>query len=472
MDRDQLANSFQPYPGTSLSLPGTGPLTSKYDSYQGVDSFTAYKGGGASLSIDHDFDFARLVSISAYREGNTRFRFDNAAVPGALFVVRTPNSPNRMYSQEFQLISPKNDAFNWVLGVYLFDYRNSSEPIFRDFGGPLASQPTQTANSVTTGTELTRSVAPFGQLTYEFLPRTRLTLGARYTYEKREAQVTQIATRVNGTVATIARDEQLTVRKPTFRVALDHQFTDDVLGYLSFNTGIKSGGFNIINPSPGYLPEKLTAYEAGLKSELLDNQLRLNLAGFYYDYSNIQVIQFVGVAQTVVNGAAARLYGVDIDFEAEPVNNLRISGGIEIMKSEFTDYKNAVFSTPRPTGGAAIFADDATGNRLPLAQNFSGTIAVDYRHELSSGTLDFNLTANHNGNYFFEADNNLRQGAFTIMNASVRWTSPEEAFTVTAFARNILDETYITQATTQGIGYPTSYSNAPRTFGVALGVKF
>lgn len=393
-------------------------------------------------------------------------------MPNAVFTVQTPHSPNRMLSQELQLISAKDDRFNWVAGVYLFDYRNSSRPILRNFKAPLIPAPTSTVNSVTNGTELTQSIAPFGQLTYALVPGTNLTLGARYTYEKRHAVVSQVATRVNGSMVTVARDETLTVRKPTFRVALDHQFTDDVLGYVSFNTGIKSGGFNIINPSPGYLPEKLTAYEVGLKSQIFDRRLRLNLAGFYYDYSNVQVIQFVGIAQTVVNGAAARLYGIDIDFEAQPLPGLRLSGGVEFEHTEFTNYQNAVFSTPRPTGGALIFSGNATGNRLPLAQNFSGTLSVNYEHTLSRGSLNFNATANYNGDYRFEADNLLRQGNYTILNSSIRWDLPGDQLSLTVFGRNLLDEAVITQAPSQGIGYPTAYSNTPRSFGAAIGVKF
>ena len=196
------------------------------------------------------------------------------------------------------------------------------------------------------------------------------------------------------------------------------------------------------------------------------------MAAFYYDYTNLQVSQFVGIAQQVVNGAAAKLYGVDVDFNAELIDNLRISGGFEIEHTEFTDYRNAVFSVPRPTGGARIFAGDATGNRLPLSQNFSGTVAIDYHHRLPKGAVDINLSANHNGNYFFESDNFLRQGAYTIVNTSIKWTLPSETLSFTMFARNLLDEQVITQATTQGLGYPTAYSNTPFTVGAAVEVRF
>ena len=472
LNRNQLANSFQPYPGTLNRLPGIGPLKSVYDSYQGADSFIAYEGGGASLTIDHNLDFARLVSISAWRAGNTRFLFDNAAVPAQLFTVSTPHSPNRMFSQEFQLISAKDDTFNWVAGVYLYDYRNKAEPTLRNFGGPLAAAPTAVASSITNGLERTKSIAPFGQLTWQFLKDTNLTVGGRYTYEKRDAAVTQIQTRTNGTLNTIARVDTLTVKKPTFRVALDHQITPDILAYASFNTGFKSGGFNIINPSPGYLPEQLKSYEVGLKSEIFDRRLRLNIAGFYYNYTNIQVSQFVGVAQTVVNGAKAKLFGLDIDFEARLLDGLRVSGGVEFEHTEFTDYRNAVFSTPVPTGGAIVFSGDATGNRLPLAQNFSGTIAFDYHHTLPRGGIDFNLSFNHNGAFSFEADNFLRQGAYTIANTSIRWTLPDNRTRLSIFAKNLFNEHVITQATTQAIGYPTAYSNQPFSVGGAVDIKF
>ena len=138
----------------------------------------------------------------------------------------------------------------------------------------------------------------------------------------------------------------------------------------------------------------------------------------------------------------------------------------------FLPHVAAAQEAPQSAGGAAIFAGDATGNRLPLAQNFSGTVAVDYHHELPRGALDFNVSANHNGDYFFEADNNLRQGAYTILNLSLRWTLPGDQVSLTVFARNLLDEQVITQATTQALGYPAAYSNTPRSFGAAVQVKF
>ncbi len=475
LDRRELSNDFQPYHGLPLSIAGSGPLTSVYDTYGAIDGINDYHGGGISLTVDQDLDFAKLVSITSYRRGRGSYQFANAPVPARDFLVNSPTSPNEDYTQELQLVSPKSDRFNWVLGTFYYHNALGANPIFRLFGGPFTPLPTSTLQTETNSTEITESVAPFGQASWTLLPKTTLTFGVRYTYEKRTLDdASVVSTLVNGGQATrLIPDASLTIRKPTFRVALDHQFSDTVLGYVSFNTGIKSGGFNTVSPAnPAYLPEKLTAYEVGLKTELFDRRLRLNLAGFYYDYTNLQVIQFVGLTQTVVNGPGANLYGLDVDFEARITPRLRASGGIEVEHSSFSNYPGAVFSTPRAGGGAIIFAGDATGHRLPLAQEFTATAALDYHADLGRGTLDFNVTGNYNGDYFFEADNFLRQPAYVILNSSIRWTPPGSKLSLTVFGRNLFDEKVITQASTQSIGYPATYGNAPRTYGIGASIAF
>ena len=475
MNRKELSNDFQPYHGLPLSIPGSGPLKSVYDTNSAVDGINAFKGGGVSLTVDQDLSFAKLVSITSYRRGTGSYQFANAPVPQPYFIVESPNSPNEDYTQELQLISPKTGRFNWVVGTFYYHNSLGANPIYRFFGGPFTPAPTSASRTTTNATEITESVAPFAQASWEFLPRTTLTGGVRYTYEKRTLEdASVVSTLVNGTSLTSTIPEKrLTIRKPTFRAALDHRFSESVLGYFSFNTGIKSGGFNSVSPAnPAYLPEKLTAYEVGLKTELFDRRVRLNLAGFYYNYTNLQVIQFVGVTQTVVNGPAAKLYGLDADFEAQITHGLRASGGFELEHTEFSNYPGAVFSTPKPSGGALIFAGDATGDRLPLAQKFTATAALDYHTDVSRGALDFNITTNYNGGYFFEADNFLHQKAYVMLNSSLKFKPAGTRIGITLFGKNLFNEKVITQASTQSIGYPATFGSAPRTYGIGVSFKF
>ena len=491
MNRRERTYSFVPYPGTSFSVPYV-PVPNVRDTRSPIDPYVAFEGGGVSATINHEFSFAKLVSITAYRRGSTSYRFDDVPVGSPVFYVEVNKGaqPNKSFSQELQLISSGSSAFTWTVGAFYFWSKNANTPItryfYQPFYPPAAFGPTSNRLSQTYGTETTKSVAPFGQATLALLTDTHLTAGIRWTYEKRDLDGFTLLTRYNGTVinapipatyvdasGTHPFPRSLTVKKPTWRVALDHQFTPLVLGYVSYNRGIKSGGFNILNVNnQPYAPERLDAYEAGLKTQLFDRRLRLNIGGFYYDYTNLQVIQFLNNAQTVVNGAKARIYGVDVDMTAQITPEFSLNGGMEIMHARFTNYRNAVGSTPRPTGGATLITVDASGNRIPQAQKFSGSLAGDYEKEVSFGKLHFNLTGNYNGDYYFEADNFLKQKSYVMLNSSLTWTSVDKHYSFSIWGRNLANENIITNASSQAVGYPISYGQAPRTYGVTAKVDF
>ena len=131
-----------------------------------------------------------------------------------------------------------------------------------------------------------------------------------------------------------------------------------------------------------------------------------------------------------------------------------------------------MFSTPPSSGDAIIRSGDATGNRRPPARNFSGKIAVDFYHERPRRALDFNVTANYNGDYILEADSFLLREPYTIMSTSPKSTFSGAQMSVSAFARFLLDEQGIMPATTQSTGYPAADPIAPGAFGAAVQVRF
>lgn len=482
IDRSQLGLTFVPYKGTVFGYEGLTrpdgslitlpPLKNDYDTYAQNDGRIAFHGGGASLTIDQQLGFAKLVSITSYRQGNGTNSFDNSAVSPSLQFSSSTDQPDTSYTQEFQLVSDAKGKLSWATGVYLFHYLNATNGFYRFRGKPLLNP----SSTFVQGREVSKSIAPFAQADWEFLPATKLTLGARYTVEKRTLTGTNNPRYdlANPVIGAAVPEQENNVNQPTFRAALNHEFTATVSGYASFNTGFKSGGFNIYSPtSPGYLPEKLKSYEVGAKSELLDRHVRLNIAGFYYDYTNIQVNQQTIMGQIIANGAKAQLYGADLDFEARLSSKLRLSGGIEVLHTEFTDYQNALKNIAFPAKGATVGVGDVTGSRLPLAQKFSGTLAIDYDADVAAGKLHFNVTTNYNGQYYFEPDNFLQQKAYVLLNSSIRYTLPNSRYNVMVFANNLLDTRVISQTSSQNFqGYPTVYGSAPRTYGVTLEAKF
>ena len=480
MDRKDRTYSFIPYAGTAFTIPQPGPIPSVYDTYSDIDSYTAFHGGGASVEVDHDFGFAKAVSITSYRQGSTNYLFEDEPVGRPVFTVGVaPGAqPNKDFTEEVQLISQGSSRFTYTAGVFYYFNRLANDPITRNFypafyGAPVGPPPAN-AVTLTYGSEKTQSVAPYAQVAYEIFDATHMTLGGRFTYERRTLDGSTVLQRYNGTVVTIPSTlPPLVIDKPTWRAALDHQFTPDVLGYVSYNRGIKSGGFNVLNvANPAYLPEQLDAYETGLKMQLFDHRLKLNAGGFYYNYNNLQVIQFVNLAQTIVNGAKARIYGVDVDFVARINDQFTLSGGLEALHANFTSFKNAVGSIPKPAGGATLVAVNATGNRVPLAQQFVGTLAADYEQPVSFGSLHYNATANYNGDFTFEPDGFLRQGPYTLVNASVTWKSQSNRYSVQVWGRNLADAHVLNNASSQAVGYPVSYGQPPRTFGITGKISY
>ena len=463
---------YHAYPGTVLRLPG-GNVDSVYDSRANIDSNLKLKAGGVSGQINQDLGGVRLTSITAARRASAyaQWDIDGTSTRGQ---ENYGTNRSRMFSQELQLVSDTDNDFHWAAGLYYLYFSLAFDPFDRRFYGPLAPLPTSKAITYYRDPEKDKSFAPFAQVDFTVLPDTRLTLGARWTYEKRSFVGTTTAVRNNGTINPAVHppiDSSATVRKPSWRIALDHQFTPDVLGYISYNRGIKSGGYNIAVPTtPAYAPETLNAYEAGIKSELFDRSLRLNVAGFYYDYANLQLSKFVSGAMVLTNASAARLYGVDADFEARLSSAFRLNGGLAVMHSEYRNYQGAQFIVPTATGIAIDpTRTDASGKRLQLAQKFSASLTATYTKRTAVGEFTVSATESHNGDYFFEADNFARQPAYDQVNAQISWTSPSRAITAAIFGRNLLSEKVIGQAgSITTVGLISAWTYEPRVYGASL----
>lgn len=480
-NRDTFGGHYQSYNDQPRQLPFVNPKR-VYDTVAADPTFNRVKGGGAGLIVRQDLGFADLVSITSARRSKWTGQFDAYAVPvrtiTSLGVLRAHN-----VTQELQLISDKNPDFVWATGVYYFNNYQKTDPYTRLFGPIFAPLPTSTVRSLTTATEKTESLAPYAQATYEFLPDTRLTLGGRYTWERRRYDGSVLSFTNAGT-QTLSPPflGQLTERQWTYRAALDHQLTRDILAYVSYNRGFKSGGFNLNTPTriPAtgrnrpYFGEKLDAFQGGLKTTLFDNRVRLNGEGFYYKYNNLQVSQFVNGLQTITNAAKAELYGLDLDAEARVTDGLTITASLELLNAEFTSYPNAPCFTPNPTGGYRSCApQDLKGKNLPLAPKVNGTITVDYKRPVSFGVLSANTSYTHTGRFFLESDNVLEQKAYDLLNATLGWSPVSEKFHVSVWGRNLLNEAVIAQGFTAGFQASVTYGGVePRTFGVTVSAKF
>jgi iron complex outermembrane receptor protein len=431
------------------------------------------KGGGLSAQFDQDVGFASLVNTLAYRQDSIRNGFDVDTGPQPILAVLT-QSADTQFTEELQLLSRTGSSWKWATGLYYYHATNGNVPGTTYFGGPAVNPKTNITMNSNNSIETTDSVAGYGQATKEVLPKTDLTLGVRYTYEQRSvdsesAGLIKNVTPVTPTIINASGTSNI----PTWRVALEHKFTDDVMAYISDSRGFKSGGYNLTNGDAAYSPERLAAYETGLKTQFLGHRLTLNSSLFYYDYKNIQVSRFVNGSAQIYNGAAATSYGLDLDVTAAVTAQLTVRAGIELIRDYFNSFPNADHFLTCPSGPTGVCSLSATGNQLPQTPTASGTLNVDYRQPLAHdrGALNYNLNALITSRYYYAPDNELSQPGYGLLNASILWTSAHDGYSVRLWGNNLSDKIY-TLGVNQAPGATAASYAAPRTYGITFGIKF
>jgi iron complex outermembrane receptor protein len=451
--------------GTGFPFPIIRPTGNAWNINLNTMGVGKKHGWGVSGNLTQDLGFARLTSLTGYRHSWYNLRFDGDATN--LSIVEINNiQVDQQFSQELQLASNPDSKVSWVIGAFYFDASSRFAPAFVTLTNQF---------SLVTRADLgTRSLAAYAQATIPIADATNLTLGARYTHERKDiTDITQQITLLPAGIATPivnVPSQSTTFNRPTWRISLDHRFSPEVMVFASYNRGFKSGGFNGQVPAAAaFLPERLDAYEVGVKTDLLDRHLRINASGFMYNYRDIQVTRFVTGQQLYYNGAAARVYGLDIDAEARPIENLTLTAGIVLLHDRFTNFPNATISTQGPFG-PVITSGSATGNRLPLTSDFSATLGAVYRVPTTFGNVTLDASYSYNDGFFAQPDNILRQPAYNLLGfgAAVNFNN---GLTARAWVRNATNEK-IYVAIAAGSLQSVSAIAPPRTYGLTVGIDF
>lgn len=467
--RNSNAPAFRPFPGLEDYMPFPVPQPrNKWSVVNIVDPVFKHDGYGASLTVKQDVGIADLVSITAYRDSSAFYRFVSGPTSVPLVYIDI-NYNSKQFTQEVQLVSRSGGAFNWAIGAYYFWNNANANP-----DGQIVYVLPANLQSVTTGRQITNSIAGFAQGTLKVTDSTRFTAGFRYTYEKKDglgSGYTRLL--ATGTIIPTFTDSKtkLSFEKPTWRLAVDQDIGPNVIVYASYNRGFKSGGISPTNfTQPPFKPEKIDAFEVGFKSDLFDRKARFNAAAFYYDYTNIQVNRYLPTGTAVTyNGEGAEIYGIDADFEAKISSRLHLNGGLTwLIKADFLSFPEAQFSIPNLNAGPTFFVGDATGHRVPHSPKLTYTVGIDYE----IGNFLFNVNDSYNSGYFGDVDNFLKQGSFHFIGASATWTSDNQKYSVRLWGNNLLDKAVISQMPSVARGYEASYPNAPRTYGVTLSAKY
>ena len=405
-------------------------------------------------------------------------------------------------SQEVEIVSNNDGAFNWVLGAFYFYEKSEEDSVQKagfvldvdqvlrfnpNFGplGPLLADALspetrfrllENVSSVayqTTG----ESVAIYGQGEYRFgaFEQAGITVGLRYTWDEKTIKQTEPFDNFG----------KVNFSEPTGHITLDYRLAEGFNTYVKAARGYRSGGFNIRTQQDPFEPEILNSYEAGIKTQFWNNRVRFNLAGFYAEYTDQQISQPVtnpgggGFGVVTVNAGETHYNGVEADLSVEPVDNLVLTGAVGYVDRDFIKYPLT------QADGTVIDISDSVLTEVNTP-NLTASGSVQHTLNFDNGMfLVSRIGASYEGDHFFFTTpqtstftRQLESRARTLVNAQLRLgdiplgSSGNNAF-VQLWGKNLFDIDYEERAIDFGaLGYGGFYFGRPRTYGATVGVSF
>ena len=419
---------------------------------------------------------------------------------------------HKQFSQEVE-ISGDSSSLDWVVGGFYFWEKGSengrqnsgfildTNSVFLANFGPLgpgfaAANPARYRLVQTLArlnyTSWSESTAVYGQFTFYPGGRDsgiRLTAGGRYTWDEKKMIRLQ-----NGAVApAVPEYGRAKFSKFTWNLMAGYDVADGINLYARAATGYRSGGFNSQDPAifgtsqlGSFEPEKVTSYEVGVKTELLDRRLRLNLAAYHNIYDNLAVIGPVTdapagtFATRIINAGKVVYNGVEAEAQAVLSDNFSIDGSIgyiDIKYKEFLAGQSPVAGEPpvniasiaTPGYTSPLTANVALNAQFPLNwRNATLRARIGYTHE--DGKYNFSSSLGSPFNEQIKGDDiDLIDAQVSIDGFSLGSGEGE----VRLWVKNLTNAKDFVRGIDYGqLGFAGGYYAEPRTYGVTVGVKF
>jgi len=519
------------------------------------------EGWGLTLDIQAEFSGVTFNSLTGYRSVTSEQFYDQTGIgPEALgwsvpewqdymawidaeYGTRPPTSNNGLFlfaqpvvewvdgeqlSQEFRLTSNNPDSrFDWIAGLFAKkdDIKKTDHFKGENFLGaviPGGNNPLSTLSGenrwINDGE--TKNYAIFGQLGFKFTEGLKLSVGLRYTEDKKSGVVDALVIetgdrfspndpRANVTIEALCRAPDGTIiRTPTGSVGvatcdppnawiysagegfktryskswsevtpqaiLEWKVNDDLFLYASYAEGFKGGGFDDTPANPAqastpFDPEKAKNYEIGIKSTFFDRRMRLNADIYRMDYTNLQVTQTNAACLCNItdNAASAKIEGIEAEFTWVPVDTFRLGFG-----GSYNDptYEKFIESAIDPTTGENL---DSSGNRLQRTPKTQLSGTVDWTLPLGSwgNALDLRLLYAWQSDLYWATDNVAKEDSYGLLDARIA-LSPEGApWSVALWGKN-LDDTLYRVNVIPFFGEEVSQFGPPRTYGVDFTYNF
>ncbi len=412
-----------------------------------------------NLNIDWSInDTLEAKSITAWRSLDSQFARDGDHSPHRVSQFEDFLDQDQ-FTQELQLLGRAFDSrLNWILGFYYFHEEGNNVNLL-DF----------TVSRFRSGGDYDNtSVAFFAQGTYDITEVLHLTAGMRYTDDEKNFTPDQIIFQnyfagsghpqldapfiQAGQRILPLLEKTETIDEFTPYVNLAYDFTDSLMGYVSYSEGFKSGGFSqrvfppIVAPFtappgtadidliPSFAPEFVQVYEGGFKYTGANGRLRVNGAAFYTDYTDLQVQVFTSVAPVTKNVGSASLAGLEIEMQFIPADAWLVEAGLGYIDAEYDEIDTAT----------TFIQKDNEFERVP-EWSLNAAVSREFPVSDDRGMLIPRFDWSYTSDFFNDSFNTptIATDAYHLLNASLTWRSPSEKYSVVLGGKNLGDEHYL-----------------------------
>jgi iron complex outermembrane recepter protein len=477
-------------------------------------------------TVNYETDPVTINWVNGYQRFHAKFLLKSDATTNAnRGTYAGTDTVYEAYSSELRAQTTFDGPINFLTGLY---YQSSKLEFVQDIlfpgsaaGGHLinSAAPDASTRALTVrkdGDTDGDTYAIFGQVQWKFTPSLELTAGGRYTHETKDSLFRQPYVHPGFRAAFQMYDPAVPgsqfLQKQTFNdfspeVILRWKPRFGLMVYGGYKTGYKSGGFSIsglktpltsINDLT-FGPETVEGWEAGVRSTLFDNRVRLNLTAFSYDYNDLQVDFFNSTITTFVtfNAGTARTQGIEVDGEWAPMSvpGLVLKAALAYNDAKYTNFPGApcyAGQTPAmgclPANAAFNYVhQNLKGVHTQLAPTWAGTLGADYDHDIGD-TMKFGVSANirYSGKYLVSPFGNPldTQKSFTTLDASLRVGSKDDRWQIAIIGKNLTNEYVLNAAqdapstgagTGTAAGVPADqygFPALPRTVAVQLTVRY
>jgi len=400
-------------------------------------------GFNVTSELSADAGSVNFTSVTGYRAYYERARTDIDGTP--LDILSSHYIGNyKQASEEFRVASSKdggldmNGRLNWLVGFYYFwfDYTRANDQLSLGAFGANYQEGS------------TNSIAGFAHAEYKITDSLDISGGVRQTWDRKTHN--SLSTR-----ALQGLDPEVIQRHSwqnvSYDVTLDYHFTPDQMIYFRYATGYRGGAFTDVPATAGAIatvdPETVDAYEVGIKADFLDHKARVNLSGFWNDYSNLQrVITQAQTAppffvQKATNIASARTRGIEVETQFRPISPLSLRASVGYLDARYTNFLANL------TGNPADGVTQNTGLVFPYVSKWTMDFGATYNLPLGSNAGELSVTADYNYrsrlnttdlNYAF-----AWQSGYGLLNASISWHDPSNHYTITFYGKNLTNKFYI-----------------------------